>query len=150
MKKTRIMIILGIAIIALIMQLSCATSEKDKDYGDSPGVSGQVQEAREMPAEAPATPSGLEVTPPEALYLADTHKAAGVECSDCHEETPPSNDVQTATCMTCHEDYRDVALSSVDPHNAHIEFTNCGDCHHGHRESENQCMSCHSFSLKAP
>jgi peptide subunit release factor 1 (eRF1) len=85
-----------------------------------------------------------------AVLLADTHKTAGVECSDCHKETPPASEVPTEMCMTCHEDYRDVAASAIDPHNAHVEFTSCGDCHHSHRESENQCLSCHSFSLKAP
>ncbi len=154
MKKTKTAMIFVIVITLLIMQLSCATAEKDKEYVESQVVSGEVQEAKEapaeIPAEAPAAPSALEVTPLEDLFLADTHKTSGVECSDCHEETPPAGDVPTAKCMTCHEDYRDVALSSIDPHNAHIEFANCGDCHHAHRESENQCMSCHSFSLKAP
>lgn len=145
MKNARIAMIFVIAIAVLIMQLSCATAEKEKDYVESPAVSEQVK--GQMPA---AVPSAPEVTPIEALFLADKHKATGVECSDCHEESPPANDVSTDTCMTCHEDYRDVALSSIDPHNAHIEYSNCGDCHHGHRESENQCMSCHSFSLKAP
>lgn len=150
MKKTSIITVLGIAIALLIMQLSCATAEKGEEYVESQVVSDEVQQAKEVPAEAPSAPADLEVTALEDLFLADTHKTSGVECSDCHDETPPANDVSTAKCMTCHEDYRDVALSSIDPHNAHIEFTNCGDCHHAHRESENQCMSCHSFSLKAP
>lgn len=169
MKRSSLLMLLGLFAALILLQLSCATTKEDKS-GAGPSVSPEQTQAEIVaPAEtketsksetAPATEK--EATQPEtatakaeetsvaAALLADTHKAAGVECSDCHKETPPATETPTEVCMTCHEDYRDVALSAIDPHNAHVEFTRCGDCHHLHKESENQCLSCHSFSLKTP
>jgi len=91
-----------------------------------------------------------ETTELKEVLLADKHKTAGLECSSCHEETPPAKETPTAMCLTCHADYRDVAASYIDPHNAHMEFTNCSDCHHAHKKSENQCLQCHTFNQEAP
>ena len=86
----------------------------------------------------------------EEVLLADKHKKAGNECSNCHKETPPAVEAPKAVCLTCHEGYKDVAASYIDPHNAHTEYTNCSDCHHVHKKSENQCLQCHDFNLEAP
>jgi hypothetical protein len=86
----------------------------------------------------------------EEVLLADTHKKAGIECAGCHKETPPATEAPKAVCLTCHEGYKDVAASYIDPHNAHTEFTNCSDCHHSHKKSENQCLQCHDFNIKTP
>ena len=153
--------IFGIFMMLLIMQISYATAENEQNNNESSALSDQTQAVQNQGASAQPVSSGetqatKEATSTDAkeasvaVLLADTHKKGGVECSDCHKETPPASEVPTEVCMTCHEDYRDVALSAVDPHNAHVEFTNCGDCHHSHKESENQCMNCHSFDIKTP
>lgn len=144
MKRISLIFVLSIFASMLFLQFSCIAIKEPP----TEGMPVEVEEAPEVIEEAEAIETVEESA--GVVLLADTHKAAGVECSDCHMETPPANDVPTSNCMTCHEDYRDVALSAIDPHNAHVEFTNCGDCHHSHQESENQCNSCHSFSLKAP
>jgi hypothetical protein len=86
----------------------------------------------------------------EEVLLADTHKKAGIECASCHKETPAATEAPKAVCLTCHENYKDQAASYIDPHNAHVEFSNCSDCHHSHKKSENQCLQCHDFNIKTP
>ena len=158
------MVIFGIFMMLLIMQISYATAENEQKNNESSVSSDQTpadQGASDQAVPSGETQATKEATSTEAtstdtkeasvaVLLADTHKSGGVECSDCHKETPPASEVPTEICMTCHEDYRDVASSAVDPHNAHVEFTSCGDCHHSHKESENQCLSCHSFDIKTP
>lgn len=139
MKRIPATMILGIFTMMLLLHLSCATAKKDQE---PPAVSDKAQAAEET-VEVEKAPSG-------PLFLADKHEAAGVSCNDCHEESPPASDVGTEVCMTCHEGFDEVATSYIDPHTAHMVYTNCGDCHHGHRQSENQCMACHSFNLQAP
>jgi fumarate reductase flavoprotein subunit len=53
-------------------------------------------------------------------------------------------------CLACHADYKEVAASYLDPHNAHRTSSDCGVCHHAHRPSEKICQGCHSFNLQAP
>jgi hypothetical protein len=157
MKKTHVMMILGSFMILLFFQLACATGEEPK-LDTKPAV---VEEKSKPEAAAPAkveeaskpeaaAPAKVEEATTTAVLLADTHKKAGVECADCHTETPPAVETPTSVCLGCHKDYKERAASSVDPHNAHVTFENCGDCHHSHKTSENQCLSCHTFSLKAP
>jgi hypothetical protein len=130
MKKTPVaMKVLGIFISLLFLQFSCGPIKKYR--------------AEEIPAET-------EETPEEALLLAYKHEAAGIECNDCHQEIPPAEAVPKEVCLTCHEDYRELATSYPDPHNAHITYSGCGDCHHVHRQSEKVCLGCHNFSLQAP
>jgi Cytochrome c3 len=162
MKKISVILFLAIFTPLLLLQVSCSTIKEEPAEGvaaEAPEAVKDLEVVKTSGAakvsdavktsEAEKTPVAVEgaIT---ALFLADTHKSAGVACSECHKETPPASEVPTEMCMTCHEDYREVAASAIDPHNAHVEFTRCGDCHHGHRKSENQCLSCHSFSLEAP
>jgi hypothetical protein len=109
----------------VFLQLSCASVKE-------PAV-----EKAPAPVEAAVEEDGL---------LAGTHKSAGISCSDCHAESPPAAAVPEATCITCHEDYQELTAGMYeDPHNAHIAFPDCGNCHHVHQESENQCLACHAF-----
>jgi hypothetical protein len=156
MKMRSLILFLGIFIPLLFLQLSCATGEAQNESGATvlteqvkPAQDAPAKLAPEAPLEAAKTPA-VEKQPVAAEFLADKHKAAGVACADCHKETPPSKETPTTVCMTCHADYKDKAASSVDPHNAHMSYESCGDCHHAHKASENQCMSCHSFNLKTP
>jgi hypothetical protein len=164
MKKRSIFLFTGIIIPLVFLQFSCATQ---KTTETQPGAPASLEVAKPAP-EAPAKPveaapaKAPEATPaktPEAApaeapaaaqFLADKHKTSGVSCTDCHKETPPASEPGTEVCMTCHKDYQEKAASAVDPHNAHMSYTNCGDCHHGHKASENQCLSCHSFNLQTP
>jgi hypothetical protein len=165
MKMRSLILFLGIFIPLLFLQMSCVTGEKAQNEPNTKALTEQAKPAEETPAKlAPEAPVNLaektpveaaktpavETQPVTAAFLADKHKAAGVACADCHKETPPANETPTTVCMTCHADYKDKAASSVDPHNAHMSYESCGDCHHAHKASENQCMSCHSFNLKTP
>lgn len=125
MKRRHVMTVFGVAVALIFLQLSCAGVKKTS-----------LQEAS-APVEAVAEEDGL---------LAGTHKSAGISCSDCHTESPPAIAVAEVTCLTCHEDYKDLTAGLYeDPHNAHIAFSDCGNCHHIHMESENQCLACHAF-----
>jgi hypothetical protein len=130
MKNTPVvMIVLGIFISLLFLQFSCGTMKEHR--------------SEEIPAEA-------EEMPEEALLLENKHEAAGIGCNDCHQETPPAEVVPKEVCLACHEDYKELVASYPDPHNAHITYAGCGDCHHVHRQSENACLGCHDFNLQAP
>ncbi|WP_119969301.1 cytochrome c3 family protein [Shewanella japonica] len=80
--------------------------------------------------------------------LGNTHKAAGVECSDCHETKPPQA-VPMFKCLECH-DTKDLAETTknvmpTNPHeNRHFSTeTDCTYCHNQHKASENYCGGCH-------
>ena len=135
MKKTRLMMILEIVVMLLILQFSCATPKREQGYKEPPVPSGQAQAA---------------ATVINASLLGDKHQANGMSCSDCHKKTPPSSDVSASICLNCHEDYQKEAASNINPHNAHMTYDHCTDCHHAHRPSESQCLNCHSFSMETP
>lgn len=125
MKSRHIIFVSGVVVSLLFLQLSCAGMKERRGE------------------EAPAA---VEAAAEEAGLLAATHKSAGISCSDCHAESPPANAVSETTCLTCHEDYRELTAGNYeDPHNAHIAFPDCGSCHHIHQPSENQCLTCHAF-----
>lgn len=135
MKRTRSMRILEILMMLLILQLSCATSKNEQGYEEPPVSPGQTQTAAIVT---------------EASLLGDKHQANGMACSDCHKETPPASDVPTSICLNCHADYKKVVVSNINPHDTHMAYTHCGDCHHAHKASEIQCLQCHSFDLQTP
>ena len=87
---------------------------------------------------------------PKVLLLGDKHEAAGIQCNGCHEEPEPSNRVSKTICLACHANYKEVAASYLDPHNAHRTSSDCGVCHHSHKPSEKICQECHSFNVQAP
>ena len=80
---------------------------------------------------------------PKVLLLADKHEVAGIECNNCHEESEPANRVSKNMCLGCHANYKEVAASYLDPHNAHRTSSDCGVCHHAHKPSEKICQGCH-------
>jgi DnaJ-class molecular chaperone len=136
MKRTHYLLVLAVAISLLVLQFSCATVEKKR--------------AEEVPPEkAVEKPAGVEKAPEGKQLLLDTHKAAGKTCKDCHVK-PPKEGVSNDVCLTCHADYKIAAASNIDPHNAHMTYDRCGDCHHVHKPSENQCLRCHDFDMQAP
>jgi hypothetical protein len=117
--------VFGVAAAMIFLQVSCA------------GVKERPVEEVSAPVEAVAEEDG---------HLAGTHKSAGISCGDCHAESPPAAAVPEVTCLTCHGDYQDLTAGMYeDPHNAHYAFPDCGSCHHVHRPSENQCLTCHAF-----
>ena len=90
----------------------------------------------------------------ESLSLADTHKNRGMDCSDCHKESPPKQNVLMAVCLGCHGDYTKMAAktSKIDPnpHASHLGEIDCAKCHHAHKASVNVCNACHQFDMKVP
>jgi hypothetical protein len=130
MKNTPVVIIVLLIFISLLfLQFSCGTIKEDR--------------SEQIPADA-------EGMPEEALLLENKHETGGIGCNDCHQETPPAEVVPKEVCLACHEDYRQLIASYPDPHNAHITYEDCGDCHHVHRQSENACLGCHDFNLQTP
>jgi uncharacterized paraquat-inducible protein A len=89
----------------------------------------------------------------------EKHQKAGLECQNCHKETPPKELVHGEQCMTCHGDLdKLIAKSSKavpNPHaSPHInpgEQPKCEECHHIHKPSEVSCNNCHQeFKFKMP
>jgi len=109
-----------------------------------------------------------EKQPETKKFLADLHKDKGIACAGCHKEDPPAKETPTAVCLSCHpkvftEGTKSQAAkaasggdkaaaqestSDVDPHLSHMTGGECGVCHHAHKESEDQCKSCHEFGFK--
>jgi len=87
-------------------------------------------------------------------FLADKHQAKSIACASCHKESPPKVAVGTATCFTCHGSYAKIAEKTINvspnPHASHMGELACETCHHAHKQSENQCGSCHEFPFKVP
>ena len=90
----------------------------------------------------------------EGLFLADKHKYRGMDCSGCHRESLPKQNVPMAACLGCHEDYRKVAAKTdkldPNPHDSHLGEIECGKCHHAHKLSVNFCNECHQMDMKVP
>jgi uncharacterized paraquat-inducible protein A len=91
-------------------------------------------------------------------FLADRHKGKGVECSACHNESPPKASVPMAACLKCHGSYAKVAKRtdnvSPNPHaSPHVDKMGeiaCEKCHHAHKPSVDMCAECHEFGYKVP
>ncbi len=88
--------------------------------------------------------------PREAILLDKTHKVAGIECNQCHKQKPPAAP-PAAVCGGCHKDIAKSPKTKdglANPHDAHMSYPECSDCHHVHKPSQNQCAGCHNFSYK--
>lgn len=86
---------------------------------------------------------------PENLLL-ERHKAVGITCAQCHQEKPEAV-VPTGVCSNCHPDVaktETIRDNLPNPHNAHMTYPDCSDCHHIHKQSKNQCADCHNFDFK--
>jgi hypothetical protein len=92
-------------------------------------------------------PPSVETAVEKPLLLGDRHKAAEIACGSCHQEGPPAKVVTTNVCLGCHEDYSPSNKAGMtdymDPHNSHITYSDCGECHNVHKPSQDQCSSCH-------
>lgn len=78
--------------------------------------------------------------------LADTHKANGVSCEDCHGKGPKKA-LEMEKCLECHESYAKVAERTKglkpNPHDSHLLELDCTSCHHSHKAFELYCNTCH-------
>lgn len=136
MKRKHEMMLFGVAVSLIFFLLSCA-GVKERPAEEAPAASEVAVEE---------TSAAAEVTAEEADLLIGTHKTAGISCSDCHAESPPAGEVSGASCLNCHEDYQELTAELYfDPHNAHMSFPDCVNCHHVHQAGENQCLACHAF-----
>ena len=90
----------------------------------------------------------------ESLFLAGKHKDRGTDCSGCHKESSPKQDVPMVLCLGCHGDYRKVAAKTnrldPNPHDSHLGEVDCGKCHHAHKVSVNFCNECHQLDMEVP
>lgn len=88
------------------------------------------------------------------LFLGDKHKNRGLDCSGCHKEDPPKQNVPMAVCLGCHGDYPKVAAQTnkldPNPHDSHLGGIDCEKCHHAHKPSVNACTDCHLMDMKVP
>jgi len=52
-------------------------------------------------------------------------------------------------CTKCHGDQAKVAEKTIkvipNPHESHLGNVKCGLCHHGHKQSEDYCSTCHDL-----
>lgn len=88
-------------------------------------------------------------------FLSDRHVQLGLTCAGCHLENPPSKEVPTEQCQTCHGDYDKLALLTEktlphNPHASHYGEPECHECHKGHQPSVLLCNDCHSYSMTVP
>ena len=88
-------------------------------------------------------------------FLADRHKAMGLNCQMCHgpdEKNPQTPTIDT--CTACHpKDALAEKTAKVKPANPHVsphygKDLECTNCHMGHMEPENFCNQCHQFDFK--
>ena len=90
----------------------------------------------------------------QAVFLGDRHKNLGVDCSGCHKEDPPKQNVPMAVCLGCHGDYPKLAERTdkitPNPHDSHLGEIDCGQCHHAHKASVLVCAGCHLMDMKVP
>jgi hypothetical protein len=86
--------------------------------------------------------------------LGGRHKGKGVQCTDCHKGKPPKENIPTTTCLDCHKDVLKFSgkagESKINPHDNHMQMTDCQMCHHTHKPSEDKCRSCHDFGFRIP
>ena len=86
-------------------------------------------------------------------FLADRHGDRGQECDSCHKDNATKGDVPSEVCMECHGDRQQIMALTEEvmpnPHDSHEDLI-CGNCHHGHKASENSCIQCHEFEFKVP
>lgn len=98
-----------------------------------------------------ASPAAWPQKAPDAgVLLGKRHEAAGIACAKCHQEKPAAP-VSATVCSGCHPNVakgEKIREKLPNPHNAHISYESCADCHHIHKASENQCAGCHNFEFK--
>lgn len=146
MERIFFVVVMIIFIALLFLQLSCSTGRRVQE-SDERALSGVGQTGEGLSGE-------IEAGSEKDLLLVDRHTNNGIGCNDCHIEETDDNDVPTAVCESCHEGYKEPSASAssdvINPHYAHMVYYNCGDCHHAHRPSEDQCQACHAFDFDIP
>ncbi len=103
--------------------------------------------------------------------LSNKHKAAQVDCIDCHEngiedkvketiwyvtddfdDPPAKRHFDNQMCIKCHGDMDEMMAKTdkgagVNPHNSHLGDLTCADCHKMHKQSKAACQNCHDFEF---
>lgn len=87
--------------------------------------------------------------------LLTAHSSKGIQCSSCHQETPPAKKVKTARCQTCHGTYEQLAerTKNMQPNNVHANHLGdleCKACHGVHKKQKLECDECHQFKFSMP
>jgi len=88
------------------------------------------------------------------MPLSHSHQLSGVACADCHGITRPAKPSEQKKCLSCHADYKRVAIQTdktlPHPHDSHMGDLDCGLCHHQHSRSEDFCSRCHEWKYLVP
>lgn len=87
--------------------------------------------------------------------LANSHKNAGLSCTDCHSTFDYDEyDNMTPKCKECHGEYEDVAKLTADapyetnPHKSHFPTLDCTKCHSSHSDFKDFCSEkCHKWGF---
>jgi hypothetical protein len=116
----------------------------------SAGAADPPPNTTSAPAASPVPPGGV-----HSGSLYPLHATAGLNCASCHKESPPTTPVATATCLSCHGGYADLAKKTDDrgpanPHASHQGELPCDSCHHAHQASVDFCAQCHQWGFKVP
>ena len=103
---------------------------------------------------AVAADAGAQAPAAAGSFLADKHKAAGIDCKACHTESPSKPPTKKA-CLQCHgPSYASLATKTdkvePNPHASHQGDLDCASCHHGHKASVDFCAQCHTFGFTVP
>ena len=82
--------------------------------------------------------AGTALAAGEMKPLGDCHIEAGLPCAACHQEQPPSQPVQSTTCLLCHGPHDKLVKRSAslqpNPHNWPAGAMTCDACHRAHPE----------------
>ncbi len=81
-------------------------------------------------------------------YLDYAHLSRGMTCQTCHQTATPNAHPSMQTCIDCHPDTVPAIGAKrrgSTPHNAHLGFLNCFQCHHGHEPFQLFCNRCHTI-----
>jgi len=138
-------------LILLSWQISTALNQSATEDPQQIEIRGKDTAPR---TEQSKTKVSLKDETEKEMLLVDRHKEYEIECNDCHKEEPPKEEVPTAVCIGCHEDFGQSSgldpTVEADPHNSHQDISDCGVCHHVHVPSEDLCKACHDYDFQIP
>lgn len=88
--------------------------------------------------------------------LANSHKNAGLSCTDCHSVFDYDEyDNMSPKCKECHGDYPEMAKRTADapyetnPHKSHFPSLACTKCHSSHNDFKDFCSEkCHKWGFE--
>ncbi len=105
-------------------------------------------EIRTVPAKPTKTADQIAQGWSTTRYLDYAHLSRGMTCETCHQTATPTARPPMQVCIDCHPDTVPAIGAKrrgSTPHNAHLGFLNCFQCHHSHEPFELYCNRCHAI-----